>query len=110
MAGMLTREQILARKTGRGTVTLSDGGKVAIRALTRDETLVVREMESLADRDNFIIATGMTEPQLSVEDVAAWAASDNAGDLATVSEAIGVISGMAPTSGKESTKSPSRRR
>lgn len=103
---VLTREQILARKTGRGTVTLSDGGQVHIRALTRNEALAVRDLETVAEQDNFIISTGMTDPKLSVDDVATWAENDAAGDLAAVSEGIAVISGMSTRSGKEATKSP----
>lgn len=102
---MLTRDQILARKTGRGTVTLSDGGTVAIRALTRDEALAVRDLPSVADQDNFIIATGLVNPAMSVDDVAAWAANDAAGDLAAVSEGIAELSGMTAKSGKAATKS-----
>jgi hypothetical protein len=104
----LTREQILARKTGRGTVTFADGGQVHIRALTRNEALAVRELDTVAEQDNLIISTGLVDPEMSVEDVAAWAASDAAGDLAAVSEGIAVISGMTPKSGKEATKSPAQ--
>ena len=103
----LTREQILARKTGRGTVTFADGSQVQIRALTRDEALAVRELDTIAEQDNYVISTGMTDPKMSLEDVAAWASHDAAGDLAAVSNAIAQISGMAERSGKESTKSTS---
>ena len=89
---MLTREQILARTTGRDVVTLPDGSQVAIRSLTRDEALVLQSLNSIAEQDNYLIATGMTEPQLSVEDVAAWAAGGDVGDLVAVSEAITVLS------------------
>lgn len=89
---MLTRDEILARKTGRGTATLPDGSEVAIRALTRDEMLTVNELPTTADKDNFIISAGMTDPKLSVEDVAAWAAAADAGDLVEVSDAIAVLS------------------
>lgn len=109
MAGkMLTREQILARKTGRGTVDLPSGGTVAVRALTRDEALQVREADTLRDGDTLLISFGMVDPQLTVEDVAAWATSDNAGDLVTVSNEISVLSKMTTTAGKESTKSAAR--
>lgn len=91
---MLTREQILARKTGKGTATLPDGSTVAIRALTRDEVLDSQDLESLKDRDNFIVATGMTNPALSIEDVATWAADADAGDLVAVSDAIAELSGL----------------
>lgn len=91
---MLTREQILARKTGRGTATLPDGSEVGIRALTRDEVLEAQEQGSTADSDTYIVAKGMTDPKLSVEDVAVWAASGDAGDLVAVSDAIAVLSGL----------------
>lgn len=92
---MLTREQILARKTGRGKAVLPDGSEVAIRALTRNEVIAMQEdYETSADRDNYIVAMGMTEPKLSVEDVAAWAENADAGDLTAVSEAIARLSGL----------------
>lgn len=91
---MLTREQILARKTGKGAATLPDGSTVAIRALTRDEVLASQGLDSLADRDNYIVATGMTDPKLSIEDVAAWAAEGDAGDLVAVTDGIAELSGL----------------
>lgn len=97
----LTREQILARKTGRGKATLPDGSTVSIRALTRDEVLDMQEgARTLAERDNLIVSLGMTDPQLSVEDVAAWAAAGAAGDLVTVSDAIAELSGLQQGAGK----------
>lgn len=98
----LTREQILARKTGRGKATMPDGSVVAIRAMTRDEVITMQEMEDVADRDNFIISTGMTDPKLSVEDVAAWAAGGDAGDLVAVSDAVAELSGLKQGAGKSS--------
>jgi hypothetical protein len=99
---MLTREEILARKTGHGKATLPDGSEVAVRALTRDEVVVSQELQSLAEKDNYIIATGMTDPKLSVEDVAAWARTGNAGDLVAVSDAIATLSGLKQGADKSS--------
>jgi hypothetical protein len=97
----LTRAQILARKTGKGTATLPDGSTVAIRALTRDEVLEAGEgSRTTAERDNYIVATGMTDPALSIEDVATWAAGSDAGDLVAVSEAIAELSGLKQGAGK----------
>lgn len=96
----LTREQILARKTGRGVATLPDGSTVAIRALTRDEVLQMQELADLGERDNFIIAAGMTDPKLTAGDVAMWAAEADAGDLVAVSEAIAELSGLRQGAGK----------
>lgn len=103
----LTREQILARKLGKGTATLPDGSTVAIRAVTVDEVEDAEaSSDSRAERRNRIVALGMTDPKLTVEEVAAWAATGNAGDLVAVQEQIAEMSGLKPTSGKEATKSP----
>lgn len=99
---MLTREEILARKTGAGKAVLPDGSEVGIRALTRDEVIVSQEIEGIAAKDTYIIATGMTDPKLSVEDVAAWASSGDAGDLVAVSEAIATLSGLKQGADKSS--------
>lgn len=101
---MLTREQILARKLGRGVATLPDGSTVEIRALTRDEVLESQDLATTGAKDTFIIATGMTNPKLTIEEVAAWAASSDAGDLVAVSNAIAVVSGLRPGAAKEAVK------
>lgn len=109
--GNLTREDILARKTGRSTATLPDGSTVGIRALTRDEVLRLNEeCTTTEDRDNYILATGMTDPVLSVEDVALWAKSADAGDLVAVSEAIARLSKLVPDAGKARTSRSKRTR
>ena len=104
----LTRAQILARKTGKGTATLPDGSTVAIRALTRDEALTMQNLDGLADKDNFIIATGMTSPTMTIDDVAAWAAAGDAGDLVAVSEAIAELSGLQQGAGKSGVPGPGK--
>lgn len=96
----LTREQILARKTGKGTATMPDGNTVAIRSLTRDEALRVSDIADSAEKCNYIIATGMTDPKLTVEDVAAWGAEGDVADLQAVMDAIAEISGMQEGAGK----------
>lgn len=96
----LTREQILARKTGKGKATLPDGSTVAIRALTRDEVLASQELATLREKDNYIVSAGMTDPKMSVEDVAAWASGADAGDLVAVSDAIAELSGLKQGAGK----------
>lgn len=97
----LTRADILARKIGKGVATLPDGTTVAIRGLTRDEVLRIQdEAETLPQRDTLIIAAGMTDPKLSFDDVATWAAGGNAGDLTAVSDAIAEISGLKQGAGK----------
>lgn len=97
---MLTREEILARKTGRGKAILPDGGEVEVRGLTRDEVLKSQEMKDTGEKDTFIIATGMVNPKLSVQDVQTWAATANAGDLVAVSDRIAELSGLTQDAAK----------
>jgi hypothetical protein len=97
----LTRDEILARRTGRGLATLPDGGTVAIRALTRDQIMEVQDQSrTLQERDTLMIALGMTDPVMTEEEVAEWAANAPAGDLTAVSEGIADLSGLRQGAGK----------
>lgn len=100
MATHLTRDEILARKTGRGTATLPDGSTVAIRALTQNEVLEMHSLPTPAERNNFAVSLGMTDPALTVDEVADWAGAGDAGDLVAVIEAIQVLSGLVEGAGK----------
>jgi len=60
----------------------------------------MQEIEDLAAKDNFIIATGMTDPKMNTDDVAVWGAQADAGDLVAVSEAIQHLSGLGKGAGK----------
>lgn len=99
---MLSREEILARKTGRKTVQLPDGGEVSIRALTRDEVYKAEEQKSRGDRDNFIVSKALLDPKLSAEDVAAWGENGAAGDITVILEAVAELSGLKQGADKSS--------
>jgi hypothetical protein len=104
----LTREQILARKLGKGLATLPDGSTVGIRAATRDEVIVMQGCARLADADNYLISTCMIDPKMTEEEVAAWAAADEAGSLTVVSDEIAKLSKLYDGAGKGAYKSPGR--
>jgi hypothetical protein len=101
----LTRDEILARKTGGKTeeYKLSDGsGTVTIRGLTRNEAIRIRDAGGdLGERDNLLISLGLVDPAMTPEDVAAW--GETAGEfivMTELSEAIGRLSGMVEGAGK----------
>lgn len=106
---MPTREEILSRKIGHGTVDIEGLGTFKVRALSRDQAMLVYERQrdgDLAASENMLISFGLIDPELSVTDVAEWASlGGSAGALQALSVAIGTISGMTATSGKESYKS-----
>lgn len=83
-------------------VELADGSTVLVRGLTRDEIVEAQEAhpDDTAMRDNVCIAAGMVDPPMTVEDVAAWAASAPAGDPTKVSEKIQEKSGLREGAGK----------
>lgn len=98
--GNLTREQILGRKLGRDTVEIDDGETVEVRGLYRRESIAAGEIDDKTERDAFIIATGMIDPVMTVDEVLQWGQNDAAGVLEKVSLRIGVLSGMVEGAGK----------
>lgn len=106
----LTREQILARKTGRGTAALPDGSTVAIRALTHAEVIEAQRYDDLNERTCHMVATAMTDPVMSYEDVLAWAAAGDAGDVTAVSEEISILSRLQEGAGKRGVPRAGKRR
>jgi hypothetical protein len=108
--GNLTREQILARKTGQGPCTLPDGSTVQIRGLTQKEVLEGQQIEDLNERTCFYVSKGLTDPALSYEDVLAWSESADAGDLTKISEDLQVLSRLTEGAGKSGVSGPRGRR
>lgn len=110
---MLTREEILNRRTAGKTETyeLEDGsGTVEIRGITRDQALEVREAQTIADKDNLLVSFGLVNPAMTPDDVAAWASQESAGVMSGLSQRIGEISGMGEGAGKSGVPRPRRRR
>jgi hypothetical protein len=105
----LTKDEILAKKLGRRTVTLPSGGEVIVRGLNRNEAMSLRDEPTNADRDNLMISLGLVEPKLTQAEVAAWTEEAGAGDAVEISMAIAELSGMAAGAPKEATKSVPRR-
>lgn len=103
---MLTREQILARKAGQDFYKLEDGsGEVQIRGITHGQASEVgkaRESGDMSAATALIIHHGLVDPVMSIDDVESWMASDDAGTLEKLAQAIGRLSGLfegAPKSG-----------
>ena len=106
--GNLTREQILARKMGQDVVEI-EGGTVTVRGLNRHEAMTAAAIEDHYERDAFLLASGLVDPAMSVEDVKAWGEVDNTNTLETVSRRIGELSGMVEGAGKSRVPRAGRR-
>jgi hypothetical protein len=106
----LTREQILARKIGREVVTLPDGDTVEIRGLTHAEVIEGQAFDNLNERTCFYVARSLVDPEMSFDDVLAWAAAGSAGDITTISEAVQRVSRLTEGAGKSGVPRAGRRR
>jgi hypothetical protein len=114
MAGNLTREQILARRTGHGIVTLEDGATVKVRGLSRGEAAEMRTYEEEHPEDvvgleALAISKAMTEPKLSHDDAKAWLTEEGHGYVQRVISAIQDLSGERAGQAKEYLKRVPRR-
>lgn len=108
--GNLTKEQILARKLGHDVVELPDGsGTVEVRALNRREALHIAGIDDHQERDVYLIAHGLVDPEMTEDDVRAWGENDDTGTLEVVSRRIGELSGMVEGAGKSRVSRPRRR-
>jgi hypothetical protein len=108
--GNLTREEILARKMGQDVVQLPDGsGTVTVRGLNRREALTASGIEDHYERDAYLVASGLVDPAMTVDDVKAWGESDDTNTIEVVSRAIGGLSGMVEGAGKSGVSRPRRR-
>ncbi|HET6344613.1 MAG TPA: hypothetical protein VFH51_06755, partial [Myxococcota bacterium] len=75
------------------------------------EAHALRDQESVADRDALMIATGLVDPVMTMEQVREWFAIEGeSGNLQRVSVKITELSGMLEGQGKDATKSVPRRR
>jgi hypothetical protein len=110
----LSRDEILARKTGHGIVTLEDGATVKVRGLTRGEAATMRTYEEEHEGDvigleALAVATAMTEPKLSHDEAKAWLEAEGHGYVQRVISAIQDLSGERPGQAKEYLKRLPRR-
>lgn len=110
---MLTRDEILARKTGVEKWPLPDGsGEVGIRGINHAQAAEVAEARNAGDATRataVIVHYGLTDPAMSLEDVEAWIAADDAGTLELLAQAIGRLSRIIEGAGKSGVPKPGRR-
>lgn len=114
MAGQLTRDEILARRTGHGIITLEDGATVKVRGLTRGEAAEMRTYEEQHEDDvigleALAISKGMIDPKLTHDEARAWLTEEGHGYVQRVVSGIQDLSGQAPGQAKEYLKRVPRR-
>jgi hypothetical protein len=104
----LTREALLSddRQLEEDDVELPGLGTVRVRALTRAEVLRGQKTHSgTAEIERFMISTGMVDPIMTEDEVAAWQRRAPAGELDPVAYRIQQLSKMDTGADKEQYKS-----
>lgn len=106
---ILSREQLLAPGGDLDKVDVT-GGQVVVRGLTRQQALIVRAAgDDPADQEPVILAYGLVDPALSLDEARAWLDVAMAGDIQRVVQAVAALSGMEDTAPKRITKSDADR-
>jgi hypothetical protein len=90
---MVDKSKLLAKRTKTKEVELPDVGTVKVRGLTK------AEVEAYTDKDGEVneaglVATGLVDPVLTVEEVVEWLNNAPVGDYADVMGAIRDLSGL----------------
>jgi len=114
----LDKAALLARKRSARTEEVDLGeGTVTVRGLVRAEITRARVAASkgskenqVATLDNHYIAAGLVEPEMTVEEVAAWLAEAPAGDSVAVLSVIQELSGLAEGAQKSGVPGVRKRR
>lgn len=99
---VLTREQILARKTtGRPAkpFVLPDGSSVMLRGLSHGQAMESR-VDDVAERYDLMLHYGLAGPVLSIEEVREWRAEEDAGVIEAIVDKIMTMSGLNEGAGK----------
>lgn len=101
-------DELLSPRIGEGTVDIEGVGRFTIRAVTRAQALEVQKIGATGDvsgSENLLLHLGLVDPALTLDQVARWAECAPAGELQAISVAIGTISGMHDSAGKDAYKS-----
>lgn len=104
---ILSKEELLAnRNLPEAVVEIPElGGSVRVRGLSRKEILDLNKDDDGYDIEDRLMAAGLLEPQLTIEEVAHLRAISPGMELQEVLLKINLLSGMSKESAKEAYKS-----
>lgn len=114
----LDKEALLNRRRTDRTEEVDLGeGTVTVRGLIRAEITRARAIAGKASKenqvaimDNHMIAAGLVDPEMTVEEVAAWLEQAPAGDAVAVLGTIQELSGLAEGAQKSGVSAVRKRR
>jgi hypothetical protein len=103
----MDKSQLLASRVGTEPYEIPGVGTITIRGLSREQMHEAGKHadEGVAGMEAIMLAHGLVEPALTVDEVRQWQANSPAGEIQPIVERINVISGVAGASQKDAYKS-----
>lgn len=97
------KARLLKPRLDEGKVAVPGIGEVRIRALSREESLLLHDQKTVLLQERFILRYGVIDPELSFQEVEKWQKASPAGELEAVTTAISRLSGMSEEAERETT-------
>jgi hypothetical protein len=98
---VLDKKALLAPRLDEDDYEIPGVGTVRIRGLSRAQVIALRKIDDMALADAQMVAWGLVDPALSVDEAKAWQASSGVAEIEGLTVAIGELSGE----GRGATKS-----
>lgn len=103
---MIDRDALLKPRLAERSVEIEGVGTIRVRALSRAESARLVEYKTDPDAgERYVLALGVVDPVLSEDDVSAWLAAADGGEILPVLDAIFDLSGLKEAALKEAAKS-----
>ena len=90
----LDKKALLTPRLGEDDYEIPGVGVVRIRGLSRAQVIALRKIDDLAESDAQMVAWGLVEPALTVDEAKAWQASSGPAEIEGLTVAIGNLSGQ----------------
>jgi hypothetical protein len=103
----MDKSQLLASRVGAEPYEIPGQGTITIRGLSREQMheAGTHVDEGVAGMEAAMLAHGLVDPELTVDEARQWQANSPAGEIQPIVERINVLSGVAGASQKEAYKS-----
>jgi hypothetical protein len=103
----MDKSQLLASRVGTATVDVPGVGAITIRGLSREQMHEAGKHadEGVSAMEAVMLAHGLVDPALTVDEVRQWQANSPAGEIQPIVERINELSGVAGASQKDAYKS-----
>lgn len=103
---MIDKDALFKPRLTEREVEIPGLGSVRIRALSRQETLHLKDKAMPVDEvERRLVSLAMVEPSLTEAEVGQWQDTSSAGELEVITQAIAEMSGMNINGAKEAYKS-----